>query len=274
MGDGNLTQDDQLPRRRHRRPRRVTYYYDWRDRLVATKDRRADGSEDRTTHRPIVYYTYDNLGEVDGGPAVRRRRRDASPAAAACPRRPRRACCGPDRHAEYDDQGRVYQTQVYSVDPSSGSVSTYALDDQQPATTTAARSSRSRPAAAWSTKNEYDGAGRATVNPTPPTAAAMRSWVRRRQRERATPSCSRSRTAYDADGNAIRRPARPLPRRRRDGTGALGNPTTGAQRPASTYAANYYDAADRRRQRWTSAPTAAAPARGRHGAQRPRLPCW
>ena len=28
---------------------------------------------------------------------------------------------------DYDDQGRVYQTNTYDVDPSTGSVSTYAL---------------------------------------------------------------------------------------------------------------------------------------------------
>ncbi len=62
VGDGNLTQETQYPG--GSAANRVTdYWYDWRDRLVATKSG-VQSSEGSTTHRPIIYYTYDNLGEV------------------------------------------------------------------------------------------------------------------------------------------------------------------------------------------------------------------
>src|SRR5207245_813618 len=38
-------------------------YFDWRDRPVAEKDG-VQGTEDTTTHRPILYYMYNNLDEV------------------------------------------------------------------------------------------------------------------------------------------------------------------------------------------------------------------
>jgi YD repeat-containing protein len=62
VGDGNLTQVIAYPG--GGAASRVTEnYYDWRDRLVATKSG-VQSSEDTTTHRPIVYNTYDNLDEV------------------------------------------------------------------------------------------------------------------------------------------------------------------------------------------------------------------
>src|SRR5262249_50847684 len=62
VGEGNLTQATQYPG--GSAANRVTQnWFDWRDREDATKGG-VQASEDTTTHRPIFYYTLDNLGEV------------------------------------------------------------------------------------------------------------------------------------------------------------------------------------------------------------------
>ena len=57
------------------------------------------------------------------------------------------------------------------------------------------------------------------------------------------------------------------------GTGALGTPTTGVKARVS-YAASYFDKADRLTDRSTSAPTAAAPTRGRASVRSLATRCW
>src|SRR5208337_62972 len=62
VGDSNLTQVTDNPG--GSAAARVTqYFYDWRDRQVASKQG-VQANEDTTTHRPIIYDTLDNLGEV------------------------------------------------------------------------------------------------------------------------------------------------------------------------------------------------------------------
>src|SRR5262249_7809953 len=59
VGDSLLTQVTAMPG--GSAANRVTQsYYDWRDRLVATKSG-VQGSEDTSTHRPIFYRELDNL---------------------------------------------------------------------------------------------------------------------------------------------------------------------------------------------------------------------
>src|SRR5207247_7096667 len=61
VGDSDLTHVTQYPG--GSAANRVTqYFYDWRDRLVASKQG-VQQTEDITTHRPIMYYVLDNLGE-------------------------------------------------------------------------------------------------------------------------------------------------------------------------------------------------------------------
>src|SRR5262249_29651876 len=65
IGDGNLTQVTQLPN--DGSPNRIQQnFFDWRDRLVASKDgvQGNGASENDSTHRPIYYLSYDNLNEV------------------------------------------------------------------------------------------------------------------------------------------------------------------------------------------------------------------
>src|SRR5260370_294845 len=62
VGDSLLTQTTSYPG--GTAANRVTNnYYDWRDRLVASKDG-VQATEDTTTHRPITFNTFDNLDEV------------------------------------------------------------------------------------------------------------------------------------------------------------------------------------------------------------------
>ena len=61
IGDGNLTQTTAYPGGGVERE--TGYFYDWRNRLVATKAG-VGGSQDTTVNRPLTYTDYDNLGHV------------------------------------------------------------------------------------------------------------------------------------------------------------------------------------------------------------------
>src|SRR5262249_58964890 len=62
VGDGNLTKVTQKPGG-SAADRVTNSYFDWRDRLVAVK-KGVETNESTSVHRPIFYYTLDNLGEV------------------------------------------------------------------------------------------------------------------------------------------------------------------------------------------------------------------
>jgi YD repeat-containing protein len=124
VGDGNLTQVIAHPGGTAA-DRVGEVYYDWRDRAVASKAG-VQASEDTTTHRPIVYMTFDNLDEVTqvqqyDGDGVTITSTNGVPNAPAAGK------LRAQSNVAYDDQGRVYQTQTFSVDPSTGAVSTNAL---------------------------------------------------------------------------------------------------------------------------------------------------
>ena len=68
VGDGNLTQETDFPGG-GAAPRVTQYFYDWRDRLVASKEGVQDNENDGT-NRPIRYTTYDNLQRGRAGAAV------------------------------------------------------------------------------------------------------------------------------------------------------------------------------------------------------------
>jgi hypothetical protein len=127
VGDGNLTQIINHPA--GSAADRVTeQYFDWRDRVVATKQG-AQSSEDTTTHRPIIYNTFDNLDEITevqqyDGDGV------SITFTGGVPNAPSASLLRAQTITSYDDQERVYKTQTYSVDPSTGNVSTYALTSQ------------------------------------------------------------------------------------------------------------------------------------------------
>jgi RHS repeat-associated protein len=237
VGDGNLTAVTQHPG--GGAADRVTNdYYDWRDRLVATKDG-VQVSEGTTTHRPITYYTYDNLDEVtevqsyDGDGVT-------ITSSGGVPQAPSSSLLRAQTVASYDDQGRVYQAQQYGVNPSTGSVSTYALTTNTFYNHRGAVIKTSEPGGLV-TKTTYDGAGRATVVYTT-DGGGDSSWS-----DAGTVTgdavLEQAECNYDADGNVILTTTR---QRNHDETttGALGNASTTPKARVS-YMADYYDAANR-----------------------------
>jgi RHS repeat-associated protein len=237
VGDGNPTQVIQHPG--GGAADRVTEnYFDWRDRLVASK-LGVQASEDTTTHRPITYTTYDNLSE-----AVQVQRYDGDTvtitSSGGVPQAPAASRLRAQSATSFDDQGRTYQTRVYSVNPSTGAVSSSALttnifyDHRGNVLKTAVPGG-------VVTKMKYDGARRPTVRYVT-DGSGDSTWA---DASSVTNNyvLEQTETTYDADGNAILVTSR---QRFHDetATGALGNPTTTPKARVS-YAAAYYDAANR-----------------------------
>ena len=173
VGDGNLTQETQYPG--GSAANRVSnYYFDWRDRLVASKEG-VQASEDTTTHRPITFNTFDNLDEItqvqqfDGDGVT-------ITSSNGVPQAPSASLLRAQTNVSYDDQGRVYQTQTYSVNPSTGAVSSTAL------TTNSFYNLRGLLIATYApgglaTKDAYDGAGRVTTEYTSDGGSGPLSWI-------------------------------------------------------------------------------------------------
>jgi RHS repeat-associated protein len=237
VGDSNLTQMTQFPGG-SAAPRVCQYFFDFRDRLVASKCG-VQAAEDTTTHRPITYDTYDNLNEVTShsqydGDGVTITTTNGVPNAPAA------NLLRAYSTTSYDDQSRVFQTNVYSVDPTTGSVSANSLVTRFFFDHRGNSIEQSDPGGLVN-KTRYDGAGRQTVryitdggSGTDWTAANTVSGdIVLEQME----------NQYDANGNTVLTADR---QRFHDetATGALGNPSAGPH--ARVYfTASYFDAADR-----------------------------
>jgi RHS repeat-associated protein len=236
-GDGNLTQVIAHPGG-SAADRVSEYYYDWRNRVVLTKDG-VQSSEDTATHRPISYNTYDNLDEVTqvqgyDGDGV------AITTTGGVPNQPAASLLRSQSTAAYDDQGRVYQTKTFSVNQSTGAVSSSAL------ITNDWYNHRGQVMASLAPggpiqKSKYDGAGRVTASYVTDGAAGT-SWS-----AAGSPAgdnvLQQTETTYDSDSNPILVTTR---ERNHDetATGALGNATTSPKARVS-FTAAYYDAANR-----------------------------
>src|SRR5262249_49098304 len=195
-------------------------YFDWRDRLVETKAS-AQSSESTSVHRPIVYNTYDNLDEVTevqsyDGDGV------SITLTGGVPNAPSASLLRAQTITSYDDQGRVYKTQEYSVDPSNGNVSTSALTTQVWYNHRGLVIKTSNPGGEVD-KSAYDGAGRKTVSYVT-DGGGDTSWS---DAGNVTGDnvLSQVENTYDKDGDIIFVIDR---ERNHDetATGALGNPTT------------------------------------------------
>jgi YD repeat-containing protein len=238
VGDGLLTQVTLYPG--GGAANRVTqFYHDWRGRLVATKAG-VQGTEDTSTHRPITYRTLNNLGQVtqqqlyDGDGVTLSMGSDGVPVA------PASSLLRAQQGALYDEQGRPYRTQVYSVNQSTGAVSSSAL------TSDVWFGHRGQVLKAASPgglvqKAQYDGAGRVTVSSLS-DGGGDSSWA-----DAGTVTgdnvLQQAETQYDKDGN----PLLVTTRQRFDSetaTGSLGDPTN-APKARVSYVAAYYDAAGR-----------------------------
>src|SRR5579884_3169033 len=237
VGDGNLTQETDYPGLGA--ANRVTdYWYDWRDRLVAQKSG-VESNENDGVNRPIIVTTYDNLDEAtetqqyvgDGvTPTISNGVLQALPAS--------------DLRAQeidsYDDQGRLYQTQVYDVNPSTGAVSSSALTTNYYYDHRGDLMAEADPGGLW-TKSSYDGAGRDVMDYTTDGAGGT-TWSAASSVASDT-VLEQVQTVYDADSN----PIETIDRQRfhnATGTGPLGSPTSGIGARVY-YAAAYYDNVDR-----------------------------
>jgi RHS repeat-associated protein len=239
VGDGDLTRQVQLPGG-SAAARETDYFYDWRDRLVASKQG-VQSTEDTSTHRPITYVVYDNLSE-----AVEQDRYDGDTVTVTTgsdgvPVKPSASLLRAQTTNEYDDQGRVFRTHVFSVDQTNGTVSPTGLttstffDHRGHLVKTAAPGG-------LVTKTQYDGVGRATkVSLTDGQGDA--SWSDATQVTASNHVLSQTLTQYDGDGNPILVTTKD---RFHDETagGDLGSPATVPDARMS-FAASYYDAANR-----------------------------
>jgi YD repeat-containing protein len=234
-GDGNLMQETAYPGLGA--ANRVTdYWYDWRDRLVAEKSG-VQSDEIDGTNRPIIITAYDNLDEVietwqyegdgvtpqflNGGliyidPSLLRA----------------------DETDSYDEQGRLYQTQAWDINPSSpspGALTTNYYYDHR-----GDLIAEFDPGGLW-TKSVYDGAGRDVMDYSTDGAGGT-TWAEASSVASDT-VLEQEQTIYDAGSNVIET----IDSQRfhnATGTGPLGTPTSGIGARVY-YAANYYDNADR-----------------------------
>jgi RHS repeat-associated protein len=237
-GDSNLTQTTQYPG--GTAAQRVTQNsYDWRDRLVASKQG-VQASENDATHRPIFYSQFDNLNEV-----VSSERYDGDgvtiTSTGGVPNRPSATLLRAKSTPQYDDQGRVLQSNTFSVDQSNGTVSANSLNTN---TWYDHRGNviKTSPPGGLVTKTAYDGARR------PTTVYQTDAYLDSTWSDASTVSSNnnvltQTQTTYDNKGNAIL--VTTMDRFHNETMGGpLGNPTTQPYARVS-YVANYYDAADR-----------------------------
>jgi YD repeat-containing protein len=239
VGDGDLTQSTSFPGG-GAAPRVTQYFYDWRDRAVATKQG-VQASEADGTHRPIFYVQYDNLGEI-----VSREQYDGDgvlvTTTAGVPDRPAPSLLRAMTTSQYDDQGRLFRTHTYSVDPASGTVSTASLTT---ATWYDHRGNVIKSVAPGGlvTKNLYDGVGR-VVTTYQTDGLGDATWADAGS-VGTNNVLSQTDTQYDADGNPILVIQRD---RFHDETtlGQLGDAnSTDKAKARASYVASYYDAANR-----------------------------
>jgi YD repeat-containing protein len=142
--------------------------------------------------------------------------------------------------SDYDDQGRVYASHTFSVDPSTGAASTSSLNTLTWENHRGQVIKTVEPGGEV-TKQNYDGAGRVTVTYVS-DGGGDSSWA---DAGNVTGDnvLWQTETQYDADSNAILTTVR----QRFDSetaTGALGTPTTSPLARVS-YSASYFDKANR-----------------------------
>src|SRR5579884_1588715 len=235
--DGNLTQETDYPGLNA--ANRVTqYWYDWRDRLVAEKDG-VESSENDGVNRPILVTTYDNLDE-----AVETQQYLGDNVTPMIANGVLQALSSSLLRAQeidsYDEQGRLYQTQVSDVNPSTGAVSSSALTTKYYYDHRGNLIAESDPGGLWS-KSQYDGAGRDVMDYSTDGAGGT-SWSGAASVASDT-VLEQEQSIYDGDGNVIET----IDKQRfhnATSTGPLGTPTSGIGARVY-YAAEYYDNVDR-----------------------------
>ncbi|MGH9205538.1 MAG: hypothetical protein ACRD1G_03105, partial [Acidimicrobiales bacterium] len=208
-------------------------------------------TEDTTTHRPITFNTYDNLDEKT---QVQRYDGDTITitVTGGVPQAPSSSLLRAQSATSYDDQGRVYQTLVYDVNPITGAVTTslttntyYNHRGETAAVAVASGGRQSSELAAgaagtWS-KMQYDGAGRSVYVYTTDGSTGT-TWANATSLT-GDNVLQQTQAIYDSDNNTIET----ITKQRFDNettTGPLGNITTSPKARVS-YSAGYFDAAER-----------------------------
>jgi YD repeat-containing protein len=237
VGDGDLTQVTQIPG--GSAANRVTnQYFDWRDRLVASKSG-VQTSEDSTTHRPIIYYTLDNLAETTAtdhydGDGV------SITSTNGVPNPPSSSLLREHSTASYDDQGRVYLGHRFSVDQTNGTISTSSLNTNTWYDHRGDVIKVLQPGGV-AQKSVYDGASRLTKRYAT-DGGGDTTWS---DASNVTGDAvlSETITTYDANSNPILVTTKD---RFHDetATGELGDPNT-SPKSRNSYVASYYDTANR-----------------------------
>ena len=171
--------------------------------------------------------------------------RSSMATATACRTSRRRTCCARST-AQFDDQGRVYRTTVFSVSPTSGEVSLTGLRTDTWYDQRGQVVKTSAPGGLVS-KTTYDGAGRAILSLTTdgghPTSEGEAWWDALTVTHDT--ALEQAETDYDGSGNVLATRTR---QRFHDatGTGPLGGPVSTDQPKARVYYVGfYYDAAGR-----------------------------
>ncbi len=218
---------------------RVTnMWYDWRDRLTASKGGVAS-SESDGTHRPIYFLSLDNLDRLiqvnvyDGDGT-------APSVSAGVVSPPNSSLLRYEVIINYDDQNRLYQTYVYSVDQSAGTVSTNALITNGYFDHRGDLIEVSAPGG-LAGKSVYDGASRLSKRYT--TDGGGGSAWSNASSVTGDNVLEQVQFTYDSDGNVILTTTK---QHNHDdtNTGELGNASTTPKARVS-YTAEYFDAANR-----------------------------
>jgi len=239
IGDGNLTEITQDPGG-SAADRVSQFFYDWRNRLVAMKSG-VEASESTSLNRPIQYFELDNLGqriatELYDGDNVTISDGNSD----GVPDKPSSSLLRARSTTSFDDQSRVYRTEMFSVNQSTGSVSSDSLATDIWYGRRGQALKQAHPGGLV-TKMEYDGAGRVVVTYLS-DGGGDSAWSDAGD-VTGDKVIEQVETDYDDNGNALLVTTR---QRFHDetGTGALGNATTTPKARVS-YVANYYDLANR-----------------------------
>ncbi len=225
--------------------RTTEYFFDWRNRLVATKTgaTATPGTEDSSVNRPLTYTEYDNLGRsiaqslYDGDGVV-----IVDVDSDGVPDKPAAGLLRSSQASAFDAQGRACQTQQLYVDQTTGAVGSAVLS------TNTYFDHRGNVVMSMAPNSPvmqylYDGAGRMTTSLTLgniPTA----TWANATSLSDSV-VLEQVEMTYDLAGNTLLRTIR---QRFHDAsttdTGLLGTPTSGIPARVS-YLANYFDEGDR-----------------------------
>jgi RHS repeat-associated protein len=247
VGDSNLTSRIDYPSGSAvtSDQRETDTLYDWRDRPVLTKQG-VQATEDTVTHRPIFYTEYDNLNEVtfseryDGDQQYL----TGWPSPNGVPNRPSANLLRAQTTPQYDNQMRVFESNVFSVDQGNGTVSANSLKTDYWFDHRGNQIKMSAPGGLV-TKTTYDSVRRPLIVYTTDgqeSGQTGTSW-QKAQTIAGDTVLTQTENQYDNNGNVIR-----VRRRDRfhDGTalGALRTPNL-APKARVSYVASYYDRADR-----------------------------